>query len=40
VVFGSDPDFDVVCVAGGDLEKYWVAAEEVLTIAVRTYSIS
>ena len=40
VVFGPDPDFDVVCVAGGDLEKYWVAAEEVLTIAARTYSIS
>ena len=33
VCFGPDPEFDVVCAAGGEIEKYWLKAEAVVQIA-------
>ncbi len=33
VCFGPDPEFDVVCAAGGEIEKYWLRAEAVVQIA-------
>lgn len=33
ICFGPDPEFDVVCAAGGAIEKYWLRAEAVVQIA-------